>query len=209
MASPAGAVGYGLKRPLDVVLAVAALIVLAPLLAVFALCVRMLHGAPVLYVQERPGLHGRPFRMYKFRSMTNGRDAEGNLLPDEQRLTAFGRFIRRCSVDELPELINVVRGEMSLVGPRPLLMQYLPLYTPYQNRRHDAKPGVTGWAQVNGRNNVTWEQKFDLDVWYVENVSLLLDLRILFKTVVNVLSRKDVRGPTDEGFFTGGYRNGL
>lgn len=209
MVISAKSVGYPLKRPLDLVLAVTALVVLSPLIAVTALLVRILHGAPVLYVQERPGLHGRPFRMYKFRSMTNARDASGALLPDDQRLTSFGIFMRRCSIDELPELVNVVRGDMSLVGPRPLLMQYLPHYTPYQNCRHAAKPGVTGWAQVNGRNNVTWEQKFDLDVWYVDNLSLLLDLRILFKTVVNVLSRKDVRGPTDEGYFSGSYRDGV
>lgn len=209
MVISAKSVGYPLKRPLDLVLAVVALVVLSPLIAVTALLVRILHGAPVFYVQERPGLHGRPFRMYKFRSMTNARDASGALLPDDQRLTSFGIFMRRCSIDELPELVNVARGDMSLIGPRPLLMQYLPHYTPYQNRRHAAKPGVTGWAQVNGRNNVTWEQKFDLDVWYVDNLSLLLDLRILFKTVVNVLSRKDVRGPTDEGYFSGSYRDGV
>ncbi len=209
MAASTAPVGYRLKRPLDLLLAVVALIALAPLLAVFALLVRILHGAPVLYVQERPGLHGQPLRMYKLRSLTSARGASGNLLPDERRLTGFGRLIRRCSIDELPELFNVVRGEMSLVGPRPLLMQYLPLYTSRQNRRHDAKPGLTGWAQVNGRNNVTWQQKFDLDVWYVDHVSLPLDIRILCKTVVNVLKRRDVRGPTDEGYFSGSYKNGL
>lgn len=208
MVTPAKPAGYGLKRPIDLSLSVAALIALSPLLAVVALLVRILHGTPVLYVQERPGLHGRPFRMYKFRSMTNARDATGALLPDEQRLTAFGRFIRRCSIDELPELYNVVRGDMSLIGPRPLLMQYLPLYTARQSRRHEAKPGLTGWAQVNGRDNISWEHKFDMDIWYIENVSFVLDVRILCKTIANVLTRRDILDPGDEkmGYFTGTCR---
>lgn len=197
--------GYPLKRPLDLALSVTALVVLSPLIAVTALLVRILLGAPVLYVQERPGLHGRPFRMYKFRSMTNARDASGALLPDKQRLTSLGLFIRRCSLDELPELFNVTRGDMSLVGPRPLLMQYLPLYTAHQNRRHEVRPGLTGWAQVNGRDNISWERKFDMDVWYVQNMSILLDLRILFNTVVQVVTRRNILKPGDEGmtYFTG------
>ena len=205
MAISAKSVGYPLKRTLDLVLAVTALVVLSPLIAVTALLVRILHGAPVVYVQERPGLHGRPFRMYKFRSMTNARDASGALLPDDQRLTAFGIFMRRCSVDELPELVNVARGDMSLVGPRPLLMQYLPLYTAHQNRRHEVRPGLTGWAQVNGRDNISWEHKFDMDVWYVENVSVFLDIRILARTIANVVTRRDILNPGDEKmtYFTG------
>ncbi len=210
MAISAKSVGYPLKRTLDLVLAVTALVVLSPLIAVTALLVRILHGAPVVYVQERPGLHGRPFRMYKFRSMTNARDASGALLPDDQRLTAFGIFMRRCSVDELPELVNVARGDMSLVGPRPLLMQYLPLYTAHQNRRHEVRPGLTGWAQVNGRDNISWEHKFDMDVWYVENVSVFLDIRILARTIANVVTRRDILNPGDEKmtYFTGTPRKG-
>ena len=184
--------GYPLKRPIDLLLSVSALIVLSPLLAVVALLVRVRHGAPILYVQERPGLHGKPFKIYKFRSMTNARNATGTLLPDEQRLTRFGSFIRGCSIDELPELYNVVRGEMSLVGPRPLLVEYLPLYTPYQRRRHEAKPGLTGWAQINGRNSLKWEEKFAYDVWYVDNRSLLLDLKILVKTVSRIFQRRGI-----------------
>lgn len=209
MVSPAKSAGYPLKRPLDLLLSGTALVVLSPLIAVAALLVRILLGAPVLYVQERPGLDGRPFRMYKFRSMTNARDATGALLPDERRLTTFGLFIRRCSIDELPGLFNVARGDMSLVGPRPLLMQYLPLYTAHQNRRHEVRPGLTGWAQVNGRDNISWEYKFDMDVWYVDNVSFSLDIRILARTIANVLTRRDILNPGDEKmtYFTGTRTN--
>lgn len=170
------------KRIFDLLIALPALILLSPLLTVLALLVRVNLGAPVLFRQRRPGLHGKPFEMVKFRTMTDARDASGVLLPDAERLTAFGRFLRSTSLDELPELWNVVRGDMSLVGPRPLLMQYLPLYTPEQARRHDVRPGVTGWAQVNGRNAISWEQKFAYDVWYVDNLSFWLDLKILWLT---------------------------
>jgi lipopolysaccharide/colanic/teichoic acid biosynthesis glycosyltransferase len=180
------------KRILDLSLTVPALIVLSPLLALIALLVRVLHGSPVLFRQQRPGLHGKPFTMYKFRTMTDARDAEGNLLSDAERLTRFGRFLRSTSLDELPELFNVVKGEMSLVGPRPLLMEYLDRYTPEQMRRHEVCPGVTGWAQVNGRNALSWEQKFALDVWYIDHVSLWLDIRIIALTVWKILRREGI-----------------
>ena len=179
-----------LKRVIDVVGASTALVLLSPLLAVVALLVRVRMGTPVLFRQQRPGRGGRPFVMTKFRTMTDRRDATGALLPDADRLTALGKWLRRTSVDELPELLNVVHGDMSLVGPRPLLMEYLPLYSDEQARRHEVRPGITGWAQVNGRNAVTWDEKFALDVWYVEHASLWLDLRILAGTVRAVL-RKD------------------
>jgi len=183
------------KRVFDLALALPALLLLAPLLLVIALLVRLKLGAPVLFRQPRSGLHGKPFTLYKFRTMTGVRDAEGNLLPDAERLTPFGRFLRRTSLDELPELWNVLRGEMSLVGPRPLLMQYLDRYTPEQARRHEVRPGITGWAQVNGRNALSWEEKFALDVWYVDHHSLWLDLRILALTVLKVLSREGISQP--------------
>ncbi len=157
-----------------------------------ALFVRVKLGTPVFFRQQRPGLHGKPFTMVKFRTMTDGRDAAGNLLPDAERLTNFGRFLRSSSLDELPELWNVVKGDMSLVGPRPLLMRYLDRYTPEQTRRHEVRPGVTGWAQVNGRNAISWEDKFAYDVWYVDNLSFWLDLRILWLTVRKVLRREGV-----------------
>jgi sugar transferase EpsL len=164
----------------------------APVMLLVALAIRIMLGSPVLFRQKRPGLNSKIFSIYKFRSMTDERDVDGNLLPDAQRLTAFGRFLRSSSLDELPCLLNVVRGEMSLVGPRPLLPDYLPLYTPEQMRRHAVRPGITGWAQVNGRNALSWEEKFALDVWYVENRSLLLDIRILFMTVFKVLRSADI-----------------
>lgn len=182
------------KRALDLAVAVPALVIAAPVMAGVALAVRLLLGGPVLFRQIRPGLHGRPFEILKFRTMNDARDAEGNLLPDDVRLTSFGRFLRRSSLDELPQLINVVRGELSLVGPRPLLMEYLDLYTPEQARRHEVKPGITGWAQVNGRNALTWEQKFALDLWYVDHCSMTLDLRILMMTAAKVSSRRGVEG---------------
>ncbi len=154
--------------------------------------VRRKLGSPVLFTQVRPGLHGKPFRMVKFRTMTDARDASGALLPDAQRLTPFGRFLRSSSLDELPELWNVLRGEMSLVGPRPLLMEYLPLYSPEQARRHEVRPGITGWAQINGRNAISWADKFALDVWYVDHRSLFLDIRILWLTVRKVLVRDGI-----------------
>ena len=172
------------KRLLDLLIAAVALAILSPLLAVVALLVRARLGSPVLFRQERPGLHGRPFTLIKFRTMRDARDQHGKPLADEQRLTRFGRWLRATSVDELPELWDVLRGDMSLVGPRPLLMHYLPLYSTEQARRHDVRPGITGWAQVNGRNAISWEEKFELDVWYVDHWSLWLDLRILSRSVL-------------------------
>src|SRR5262249_11060218 len=163
-----------------------------PAMAVAALSVRATMGRPVFFAQTRPGLGGKPFRIYKMRSMTDERDAAGNLLPDGMRLTRLGKLLRATSIDELPQLYNVLRGEMSLVGPRPLLMQSLPLYSPRQSRRHDVLPGITGWAQVRGRNAVSWDEKFDYDVWYVDHWSLALDLRILAETAYRVLRREGV-----------------
>jgi sugar transferase EpsL len=174
---------------------VLALLCLAPVLALVALLVRLKLGAPLLFRQQRPGLHGKPFTLYKFRTMTDARDAQGRRLPDAERLTPFGRFLRSTSLDELPELFNVLKGEMSLVGPRPLLMRYLDRYTPEQARRHAVKPGITGWAQVNGRNALTWEEKFALDVWYVDHQSLWLDVKILAMTVWQVLKREGISQP--------------
>jgi sugar transferase EpsL len=184
-----------LKRAIDVVGASTALVLLSPVLAVVALLVRLRMGTPVLFRQSRPGRSGRPFVMTKFRTMTDRRGADGELLPDSERLTALGRWLRRTSIDELPELLNVVHGDMSLVGPRPLLMEYLPLYTAEQARRHEVRPGITGWAQVNGRNAVTWDEKFAFDVWYVDHRSTRLDLEILGKTVAQVFSGHGVSAP--------------
>ncbi len=184
-----------MKRLFDLAITVPGLIVLSPVFIVLAFAVRILLGAPVFFSQERPGRHGKPFRLLKFRSMTNARDARGNLLPDEQRLTSFGRLLRNTSLDELPELLNVLAGDMSLVGPRPLLMQYLDRYTREQARRHEVRPGITGWAQVNGRNAITWDEKFKLDVWYVDNRSLWLDVKILFMTFMQVVRREGISQP--------------
>jgi lipopolysaccharide/colanic/teichoic acid biosynthesis glycosyltransferase len=181
-----------IKRVFDVTAAVAALLVLLVPLVVLSILVRRRLGTPVFFRQTRPGLGGRPFEMLKFRTMTDERDAAGVLKPDSERLTDFGRWLRATSLDELPELWNVLTGDMSLVGPRPLLVQYLPLYSPRQARRHEVRPGITGWAQVNGRNALTWPQKFELDVWYVENRSLWLDIRILWLTVRSVLRRDGI-----------------
>jgi len=180
------------RRLFDLLLTVPAVILLLPLMTILALCVRMLLGSPVLFCQERPGFRGKPFRLYKFRTMTDARGASGELLPDDLRLTRFGRFLRSTSLDELPELINVLKGDMSLVGPRPLLMQYLERYTPDQARRHEAKPGITGWAQVNGRNAITWEEKFSLDVWYVDHQSFWLDIKIIFMTIWKIFKREGI-----------------
>ena len=181
-----------MKRVFDFVVALLALLLLAlPLLALVLLIRRKL-GNPVLFRQVRPGLQGRPFTMVKFRTMTDERGPDGVLLPDAKRLTPFGRFLRASSLDELPELWNVLRGDMSLVGPRPLLMEYLPLYTPEQARRHEVRPGITGWAQVNGRNAISWVDKFALDVWYVDHSNLWLDIQILWRTVRKVLVRDDI-----------------
>lgn len=184
-----------MKRCFDVCVAALALAVLAIPLLLLGLLVRVKLGKPVLFSQVRPGMHGKPFRMIKFRTMTDALDADGALLPDAQRLTSLGRFLRSTSLDELPELWNVLKGDMSLVGPRPLLMEYLPLYTPQQVRRHEVRPGITGWAQVNGRNALSWEEKFAHDVWYVDHASALLDIRILWMTVRKVLVRDGISAP--------------
>ncbi len=180
------------KRLFDLAVTIPALLILSPLLLVIALLVRFKLGAPVLFRQHRPGLHGKPFFMIKFRTMTEAKDERGNLLPDAARLTPFGCFLRSTSLDELPELFNVLRGEMSLVGPRPLLMQYLERYTPQQMRRHDVPPGITGWAQINGRNAITWEEKFNLDLWYVANLSWWLDIKIIIRTFFKIAQRQGI-----------------
>ena len=177
---------------MDVLLSAVALGVLSLVLVLLSLIIRVLIGYPVFFQQVRPGLKGRPFKMIKFRTMSNQCDAGGNLLPDAQRLTLFGRFLRSTSLDELPELWNVLKGDMSLVGPRPLLMEYLPLYSSEQARRHEVRPGITGWAQVNGRNALSWEEKFKLDVWYVDNRSIWLDLKVLLMTVKKVFVRDGI-----------------
>jgi lipopolysaccharide/colanic/teichoic acid biosynthesis glycosyltransferase len=181
-----------MKRLFDVIVSAALLILLSPLMVVVAAGVWIDVGAPVLFRQRRPGLHGQPFDIVKFRTMRDLRSTGGKELPDAERLTSFGRLLRATSLDELPELWNVLRGDMSLVGPRPLLMHYLPLYTPEQMRRHDVRPGLTGWAQVNGRNALTWDEKFRHDIWYVDNQSFLLDLRILYLTAVSVIRRHGI-----------------
>ena len=183
------------KRLFDLVLAVPILIMISPFLLLIGLLVRIRMGTPVMFTQLRPGMNGKPFNLYKFRTMKEDVDSEGQLLPDDQRLTRLGRFLRAFSLDELPELFNVLRGEMSLVGPRPLLMQYLGRYTPEQARRHEVLPGMTGWAQVNGRNAITWEDKFRYDVGYVDHWSLGLDIKILFLPIWVVLSREGITHP--------------
>ncbi|MDY5059443.1 sugar transferase [Staphylococcus simulans] len=181
-----------LKRAIDLAVGSSVFLVSAPILLGASVAIAKSMGRPVLFKQQRPGLNGEPFYIYKFRTMTDARDDQGELLPDEQRMTKVGSFIRKTSIDELPQLINVLKGDLSLVGPRPLLMEYLPLYSEEQMKRHLVKPGITGWAQVNGRNAISWEAKFKLDVWYVENQSFKLDMYILYKTFINVLNRKDV-----------------
>ncbi len=180
------------KRLLDIIIASIALILLSPLYAIVAYKVKKNLGSPVLFRQVRPGLHGKPFEMIKFRTMRDAVDAQGNSLPDSERLTPFGKMLRATSLDEMPELWNVIKGDMSVVGPRPLLMEYLPLYSPEQAKRHNVRPGMTGHAQVNGRNAISWEEKFKLDTWYVENQSTLLDFKIMFKTVHKVLAKDDI-----------------
>ncbi|OGO14482.1 MAG: sugar transferase [Chloroflexi bacterium RBG_16_47_49] len=183
------------KRVLDLTLTLPGIVILSPLLLLIAILVRVNYGTPIIFRQKRPGYRGKPFWVYKFRTMTNALNADDNLLPDSQRLTRLGRFLRSISLDELPELYNVLRGEMSWVGPRPLLMQYLERYTPEQARRHAVLPGITGWAQINGRNALTWEEKFKLDVWYVDHWSFGLDFKILLITVVKVLRREGITQP--------------
>ncbi|MEO1528338.1 MAG: sugar transferase [Planctomycetota bacterium] len=188
-----------MKRVFDIVVSLLLLVMLSPLLLAIAFLVRIGLGSPVFFRQQRPGLHGTPFRLLKFRTMRVAIDKDGQPLPDEERLTRFGNFLRSSSLDELPELLNVLSGEMSLVGPRPLLMEYLELYNAEQQRRHEVRPGITGWAQVNGRNSVSWDEKFQMDVWYVDHHSTWLDVRILFRTVWTVVFR---RGVTAEGHAT-------
>jgi lipopolysaccharide/colanic/teichoic acid biosynthesis glycosyltransferase len=187
------------KRLLDLALTIPALILLGPLYVLLGILIRLKLGSPIIFRQQRPGLHSRPFTILKFRTMTDACDSQGNLLPDSERLTPFGRFLRSTSLDELPELINVLKGEMSLVGPRPLLMCYLDRYTPEQMRRHEVKPGLTGWAQINGRNATLWAEKFVLDVWYVDHQSLGLDLKIIALTAWKVLKRE---GINEQGYVT-------
>jgi sugar transferase EpsL len=188
-----------MKRALDLAVAITALLLLWPVMLLCAVAIRRHLGSPVLFRQTRPGLHGRPFELLKFRSMRDALDAYGQPLPDAERLTPLGARLRRWSLDELPQLINVLRGDMSLVGPRPLLMEYLPLYSPEQARRHEVRPGITGWAQVNGRNAQTWEERFRLDVWYVDHQSLALDLRVLWMTVAKVLRREGISAAGEVG----------
>ena len=185
-----------IKRPLDFLLALVGLIVLSPVILITSILVRVKLGSPVLFTQDRPGRDGKVFKLFKFRSMTDARDAEGNLLPDEVRLTGFGKKLRSTSLDELPELINIIKGDMAVVGPRLLLVRYLPRYNAHQARRHEVRPGFTGLAQVNGRNSITWEEKFDWDVKYVDNITFLGDLKILFDTVGVVLDHKGISSGT-------------
>ncbi|MBQ9360018.1 MAG: sugar transferase [Lachnospiraceae bacterium] len=193
------------KRFFDIVLSIVAITLLSPVLIVLAILVRAKLGSPVLFRQKRPGYHGEIFGLMKFRTMTDERDENGELLPDEVRLTSFGKKLRATSLDELPEFFNILKGDMSFVGPRPLLVQYLPLYNEEQAHRHDVLPGLTGWAQVNGRNAISWEKKFEYDVWYTRNVSFLLDLKIVFMTVGRVLKRDGISSETSATmeFFTG------
>lgn len=185
-----------IKRFFDIISSLFALIILSLILVITAILVKLKLGSPVIFKQERPGKDNKIFTLYKFRTMTDERDEDGNLLPDEVRLTRFGQFLRNTSLDELPELINILKGDMSVIGPRPLLVQYIPLYNEHQNRRSEVKPGLSGWAQVNGRNTVTWEDKFDMDVFYVDNYSFLLDVKILFMTVINVLKHEGISSET-------------
>ncbi len=193
------------KPIFDYIISIILVIFFSPLYLLISILLLFLMGKPIFFKQKRPGLNAHPFFLYKFRTMSNDRDANGNLLPDEKRLTRFGKFLRSTSLDELPELFNVVKGDMSLVGPRPLLMEYLPLYSLEQARRHEVKPGITGWAQINGRNSLSWQEKFKLDVWYVDHVSFWLDLKILFITLIKVVKRE---GINQKGKATVEYFNG-
>ena len=185
-----------IKRPMDIVLSTIAIIILSPLMLAIAIMVRIKLGSPVIFKQKRPGLNEKIFTLYKFRTMTDERDEKGVLLPDNQRLTSFGQFLRSTSLDELPELVNILKGDMSLVGPRPLLVEYLPLYNSWQRRRHEVRPGLTGLAQINGRNAISWREKFEWDVHYVDNVSFRLDWKIIFFTVKKVLAREGIHSET-------------
>lgn len=195
-----------LKRLFDVGIATLVLAAASPILLLVALAVRLKFGRPIFFSQRRPGLHEKIFSIYKFRTMHNATDKQGNLLPDALRLSAFGQLLRSTSLDELPALWNVIKGDMSLTGPRPLLIDYLPIYSAEQRRRHDVRPGITGWAQVNGRNDISWRRKFELDVWYVDNQSFALDMRILFLTLICVFRRV---GISKDGHSTTDYFNGL
>ena len=186
-----------IKRLLDIIISFTALVILSPVLLIVAVLVRIKLGSPVIFHQDRPGYHEKVFKLCKFRSMTDARDENGNLQPDEVRLTKFGKALRATSLDELPELWNILKGDMSLIGPRPLLVKYLPLYNEFQRHRHDVKPGLTGWAQVNGRNTISWEQRFEYDVYYVDHISFWMDLKILFQTVAVVFKHNDVNSATD------------
>lgn len=186
-----------IKRLLDIIISFTALVILSPVLLIVAVLVRIKLGSPVIFHQDRPGYHEKVFKLCKFRSMTDVRDENGNLLPDEVRLTKFGKALRATSLDELPELWNILKGDMSLIGPRPLLVKYLPLYNEFQRHRHDVKPGLTGWAQVNGRNTISWEQRFEYDVYYVNHISFWMDVKILFQTVAVVFRHNDVNSATD------------
>lgn len=186
------------KRFLDFILSLIAIIILSPVYIIVAILVKTKLGSPVIFVQDRPGKDEKIFKMYKFRSMTDEKDVEGNLLPDDVRLTSFGKKLRSTSLDELPELFNILKGDMSIVGPRPLLVQYLPLYNDFQKHRHDVRPGLTGWAQVNGRNTISWEDKFDYDVEYTQKYSFIFDLKVLFMTVSSVLKREGISSDTSE-----------
>lgn len=181
-----------IKRSFDIIFSLTVLIMLSPIFLIIAILVKIKLGGPIFFVQERIGMYNRPFKMYKFRTMRDTKDSSGNLLSDDERLTKFGKTLRSTSLDELPEFFNIIRGEMSLIGPRPLLPKYLPLYSGEQIKRHNVLPGLTGWAQVNGRNSISWTEKFKLDVWYVENWSLKLDLKIFFLTIVKVIKREDI-----------------
>lgn len=184
--------GSNIKRIFDISASIVGLLILCPILIIVAVLIRLKLGSPIIFKQQRPGLGGKPFFLYKFRTMTDEKDEFGNLLPDPIRITSFGRFLRKCSFDEFPQLLNVIKGDISLVGPRPLLMEYLSLYTEEQKKRHEVRPGITGWAQVNGRNAITWEEKFKLDVWYVNNQSFFLDLKILFLTAYKVMKSEGI-----------------
>ena len=181
-----------IKRSFDIIFSLTVLIMLSPIFLIIAILVKIKLGGHIFFVQERIGMYNRPFKMYKFRTMRNTKDSSGNLLSDDERLTKFGKTLRSTSLDELPEFFNILRGEMSLIGPRPLLPEYLPLYSGEQIKRHNVLPGLTGWAQINGRNSISWTEKFELDVWYVENWSLKLDLKIFFLTIVKVIKREDI-----------------
>ena len=181
-----------MKNILDFIISFLGIILLAPFLVIIGLIILFAFGSPVFFIQSRPGFLGKPFKFFKFRTMTNKKDKNGNLLPDKNRLSPLGSFLRKTSIDELPSLWNVLKGDMSLVGPRPLLMEYLPLYTKEQARRHEVKPGITGWAQINGRNSISWEEKFNLDVWYVDNRSFWLDIKIILLTIFKVLKQEGI-----------------